>query len=81
MNESTNTSIAVSFFSLLAVLGVILLFIPHKVRRLAIRYPTQSNAALRRFVESDAYIWNVRIVGLCSIAAGLFFLWALSQEP
>ena len=71
------------FAGALLLVGLLLLTFPRAIQRVALRSIAQGPTAqwkwLERFIASNAYIWNVRIVGLGAIVMGAFLLWALRQ--
>ena len=66
------------FIVILVLLGVLLLCSPRTIQRIAVRSldrePTTRMKGLRTFIGSNAYLWNVRIVGLLSLVMGFLLL-------
>jgi hypothetical protein len=64
--------------AMMLALGVLCLWRPEKVQMYAIKSTGRGSAswnlALRRFVESRRYLWNVRFVGAIAILMAVFLL-------
>ena len=71
------------YVGFLILVGFAALFFPRAIQQRAVRYVSQGLSgkikSLRTFVESDAYIWNVRFVGLGALAMAGFLAWARWQ--
>jgi hypothetical protein len=71
--------LALVFALLLVALGTTCLVYPRTIQSVAVRSVSASeatiNRAVRRFVSSDAYLWNVRAVGVGALLmASLLFV-------
>lgn len=66
------------FIGVLLVVGAVFLFFPRAIQRYAARSVAQGLTAKakwpQRFIASNAYIWNVRIVGIGAVAMGVALL-------
>jgi hypothetical protein len=68
------------YIGILMLFGLAALFFPRAIQRHAVRSVSQGLTGkmkgLRTFVESNAYIWNVRFAGLLAITIAGFMAWA-----
>jgi len=69
------------FFTVaMLALGIVCLAFPKAVRVLATRAlelaPFPGADTVKAFVQSNAYLWNVRAVGLLGLVVGLFLVFA-----
>ena len=83
VNDNVTKIVLPVFIAVLLLLGILLLVFPGAVQRIVARSVDQGVTAkwkgLKTFVGSNAYLWNVRIVGLLSLLMGLFLLFAHRQ--
>jgi len=80
MSNDMTSAILVVFIAALLLLGVLLVIFPRTVQRMALQSvdhgATARLKAQKTFIGSNAYLWNVRIVGCISIAMGVLLLFA-----
>jgi hypothetical protein len=84
LTRLANTIILPVYSVLLILLGIVLIWSPARVQRLAIKWVasgvTGRMRSLQHFVASKAYVWNVRAIGAVALFMGLFLLWARSRS-
>jgi hypothetical protein len=71
------------YVGFLFVFGTALLIFPRTVQRIAIRHAAKGGIwppqAIKTFISSPAYLWNLRTVGLLALATAVFMLWAAAR--
>jgi len=71
------------FAALLVLFGLACLFFPRFLQAYATRAldvaAVPEEAKLRAYIRSDAYLLNLRFMGVLSTASGLFFLYTASN--
>lgn len=74
----------IGFALFLVTVGSVCLFAPSKIQGLAMRSAekglTSKMEFLQRYIRSDAYLLNVRVVGLVAIVMAISLVWAMMRS-